>query len=49
VVERLGQQATLHTVAGADHSFRVAGGTRDGYAIGRSLAGPAAAFAESIA
>jgi uncharacterized protein len=45
VVERLGARATLVEFEGADHSFRVPGGPRDGSAIGASLAPYVAAFA----
>jgi uncharacterized protein len=45
VIARLGERATHVEIPGADHSFRVPGGPRDGALIGASLAEPAATFA----
>jgi predicted alpha/beta-hydrolase family hydrolase len=44
VVERLGDQATLHPVEGGDHSFRVRGGGRDDAGTGSALGEAAARF-----
>ena len=44
VVKRLGDLAALHPVEGGDHSFRVRGTKIPDEEIGRTLAGPAAAF-----
>jgi uncharacterized protein len=44
VIARLHPRAEYVEITGGDHSFRVAGGPRDGAVIGASLAEPAAAF-----
>jgi uncharacterized protein len=44
VIARLRPRAEYVEITGGDHSFRVAGGPRDGAVIGASLAEPAAAF-----
>ena len=49
VTARLGRRATLHAVEGGDHSFRVRGHRVPDDAIGRALAGPAAAFVHRVA
>ena len=49
VLTRLGSRAELISIEGGDHSFHVAGGTRDGRRIGASLAPAAADFAHRIA
>jgi predicted alpha/beta-hydrolase family hydrolase len=49
VIARLGSRAELFSVAGGDHSFRVAGGPREGAAVAAGLAEPAAAFVRRVA
>jgi uncharacterized protein len=49
VLERLGPRADLVSVEGGDHSFRVAGGSREAAVIGAGLAEPAAAFVHRVA
>src|SRR4051794_14331115 len=46
VLQRLGDRAEYHPVEGGDHGFKVAGGLRDGAAIGAMLAPVAARFVE---
>jgi predicted alpha/beta-hydrolase family hydrolase len=48
VLARLGPRAQLVAVEGGDHSFRVAGGPRDGAVIAAGLAEPAAAFVRRV-
>jgi predicted alpha/beta-hydrolase family hydrolase len=48
VLQRLGERAELLSVDGGDHSFRRAGGPREGVEIGASLAQPVAAFIERV-
>ena len=48
VVARLGDRATLVEFEGANHSFQVPGGPRDGAAIGASLAPRVATFAAAL-
>jgi predicted alpha/beta-hydrolase family hydrolase len=48
VLQRLGERAELFSVDGGDHSFRRAGGPRDGAEIGAGLAPPVAAFIERL-
>jgi predicted alpha/beta-hydrolase family hydrolase len=49
VITRLGPRAQLVSVEGGDHSFRVAGGPRDGAVVAAGLADPAAAFVRRVA
>jgi uncharacterized protein len=49
VLARLGPRAQLVSVEGGDHSFRVAGGPRDGAVVAAGLAEPAAAFVRRVA
>ncbi|MEP6640623.1 MAG: alpha/beta family hydrolase, partial [Gaiellales bacterium] len=49
VTARLGPRAELVSVAGGDHSFRVAGGPREGAVVAAGLAEPAAAFVRRVA
>jgi uncharacterized protein len=48
VLARLGPRAELVSVEGGDHSFRVAGGPRDGATVAAGLAEPAAAFVRRV-
>jgi predicted alpha/beta-hydrolase family hydrolase len=48
VLARLGPRAELVSVEGGDHSFRVAGGPRDGAVVAAGLAPPAAAFVHRV-
>jgi predicted alpha/beta-hydrolase family hydrolase len=48
VIARLGSRAELLSVAGGDHSFRVAGGPREGAVVAAGLAEPAAAFVRRV-
>jgi uncharacterized protein len=48
VLARLGPRAELVSVEGGDHSFRVAGGPRDGAVVAAGLAPPAAAFVRRV-
>ena len=43
-IARLGKRATLHTIEGGDHSFRVRGQPRDDRGLGERLGGEAARF-----
>jgi predicted alpha/beta-hydrolase family hydrolase len=54
VVSRLGDRATLESIEGGDHSFRVrghkrGGAVKDDRAIGAALAGAAAPFVRRVA
>ena len=49
VIARLEPRAELLSVEGGDHSFRVAGGPRDGAVVGAGLAEPVAAFVRRVA
>jgi predicted alpha/beta-hydrolase family hydrolase len=49
VIARLEPRAELLSVAGGDHSFRVAGGPRDGAVVAAGLAEPVAAFVRRVA
>jgi predicted alpha/beta-hydrolase family hydrolase len=48
VLARLGPRAELVSVEGGDHSFRVAGGPRDGAVVAAGLAPPVAAFVHRV-
>ena len=48
VLARLGPRAELFSVEDGDHSFRVAGGSRDSATIAASLAEPVAAFVRRV-
>ena len=48
VIARLRPRAEYVEITGGDHSFRVAGGPRDGAAIGATLADPAARFIRAV-
>jgi uncharacterized protein len=49
VLERLGDRATLETIEGGDHSFKVPGPKVDGAVVGAALAAAAAPFVRRVA
>ena len=49
VVDGLGDLATIETVEGGDHSFKVRGARAEPREVGASLAPPAAAFVRRVA